>query len=148
MTPEELVDQSLTVFSRIKAKDIGTGTDRYCIRHASPAMYSEKVSRTSDADGVVHLTTTGVAQVPHSTMRFMEYGDFIAAGRPDDAYTVSLHDYIMLGEPTIAGEVTKAEALAELQGRAHFEVHAARDLPGFAGRGLLKYASTAHFEGS
>lgn len=147
----KVLDQTVTVFNRIGARDADLEQDIYVIRILSPAMWSERVSRTTDASGVALTAKSHVVQVPSSTMRYVPYGEFCKE-RPSDALTASTGDYVMLGETKLTGEPTKKQVLAELQLHQSFEVHAFRDLSNNGGveggSGCLKYANVLHLEGA
>lgn len=148
---DKVLDQTVTVFNRIGARDAGLDHDVYAIRVLSPAMWSERVSRTTDAQGVALTAKSCVVQVPSSTMRYVPYAEFCKT-RPKDALTASTGDYVMLGETGLSGEPTKRQVLAELSLHRGFEVHAFRDLSNNGGveggPGMLKYANVLHLEGA
>lgn len=148
---DRVLDKTVTVLNRVGAKDSGLEQDMYVARICSPAMWSERVSRTTDANGVALTVKTTVAQIPSSTMRYVPYTDF-AKKRPADAVTASTGDYVILGEVRLSGNPTKKQVLAELQLYPHFEVHAFRDLSNSGGveggAGMLKYANVLHLEGA
>lgn len=148
---DKVLDKTVTVFNRVGAKDAGTDQDLYVIRVCSPAMWSERISRTTDAQGVALTARSSVVQIPSSTMRYMPYAEFCKT-RPVDALTASTGDYVMLGKTSLSGEPTKKQVLAELQLNQSFEVHAFRDLSNNGGvdggAGMLKYANVLHLEGA
>lgn len=148
---DKVLDQTVTVFNRIGAKDADIEQDVYEVRVLSPAMWSERVSRTTDAQGVALTAKAGVVQVPSSTMRYIPYAEFCKE-RPADALTASTGDYVMLGASSLAGNPTKKQVLAEIQLHPHFEVHIFRDLSNNGGveggSGMLRYANVLHLEGA
>ena len=148
---DKVLDRTVTVFNRIGARDADSEQDVYEIRVLSPAMWSERVVRSTDASGVSLSSKTTIVQVPSSTMRYLPYAEFVPT-RPHDAVTASTGDYVMLGRTSLTGSPTKRQILAELQLHPHLEVHAFRDLSNNGGTeggpGCLKYANVLHLEGS
>lgn len=148
---DKALDQTVTVFNRIGARDAGLDEDVYAVRVVSPAMWSERVVRSTDAQGTALTAKSCVVQVPSSTMRYVPYREFCKA-RPKDALTASTGDYVVNGVSGLSGEPTKRQVLAEVKARGGFEVNAFRDLSNNGGveggSGALKYANVLHLEGS
>lgn len=150
-----LLDSTVTVFNRISAKDSGEEADKYRPLVLHPALWSETVTRSTDADGTVHLKCTVKVQVPDGTATFKPYREWVAQAVKGDTtgvYTMSLHDYLMQGSVAVQGDMTRQEVIAAVEGRPHCEVTAFRDLRNSGAVsapevGCLKYASVVYAEG-
>nr|UVX75001.1 MAG: hypothetical protein [Bacteriophage sp.] len=151
-----LLDGTVTVFNRICAKDSGEGADRYRPLVLHPALWAETLTRSTDADGTVHLERTVKVQVPDGTATFKPYGEWVSEavkGATAGVYTLSLHDYLMEGSVAARGDMTRQEVIAAVEGEPHCEVTAFRDLRGDGAvsapeAGCLKYASVVYAEGA
>lgn len=151
-----LLDGTVTVFNRICARDSGEGADRYRPLVLHPALWAETLTRTTDADGTVHLKRTVKVQVPDGTATFKPYREWVpeaVKGATAGVYTLSLHDCLMEGSVAVRGDMTRQEVIAAVEGRPHCEVTAFRDLRNDGsvsapGVGCLKYASVVYAEGA
>lgn len=150
-----LLDSTVTVFNRIGARDSGGAADTYRPMVLHPALWAETHTRTTDADGTVHLKRTVKVQVPDGTATFKPYREWVSEaveGATEGVYTLSLHDYLMEGSVAVQGDLTRQEVIAAVEGRPHCEVTAFRDLRNNGavsapGAGCLKYASVVYAEG-
>lgn len=150
-----LLDRTVTVFNKIGAKESSAQEDKYRPTVLKPALWSENVTRTQDADGTVHLKRSVRVQVPSGTAVFMERGEWLAKAvksPTEGVYTLTLHDYMMLGEVAAKGDMTRQEMLREIGENPHCEVMAVRDLRNNDAVstqevGCLKYASVVYAEG-
>ena len=150
-----LLDSTVTVFNRIGARDSGEAADRYRPLVLHPALWAETLTRTTDADGTVHLKRTVKVQVPDGTATFKPYREWVSeavGGATEGVYTLSLHDYLMEGSVALQSDMTRQEVTAAVEGKPHCEVTAFRDLRNSGavsapGAGCLKYASVVYAEG-
>ena len=150
-----LLDQEVTVFSRVSAKDAGAEEDRYHVLTVSPASWYPTFSKTTDADGTVHVTRQVRVQLPASSAEYLPYDEYVQKALQGDlsgVYTLSLQDYLMLGKPTANGVLSRSEVVSEVASHDHCVVSLFRDLRNNGAvdvpqTGCLKYASVVYAEG-
>lgn len=152
---DKLLDSAVTVISKVSAKDAGRDGDAYYATVLTPANWSRTQTKTTDADGTVHLTQSSRVQIPATTGRFLSYAEYVSevtsAPLPGD-YTVSLGDVLVRGELALKSPLTRSEVLQAIKGREHFSVSTVRDLRNNGGAeapasGCLKYVNCIHCEG-
>lgn len=152
---DKLLDQPVTIFNKVGAKDAGAKQDMYYPTVLNPAMWSEKMARSQDADGTVHKTKTVTVQVPSETCSYIPYAEYVSKATQGDLsgfYTVSLHDYLVQGETGLKTALTKSEMVSALKGFSCAEVVAFRDCRNneatdSAKSGCLKYVDMVQIEG-
>lgn len=152
---DKLLDQTVTIFNRVGAKDAQAKQDMYYPTVLNPAMWSEKIARSQDADGTVHKTKTVTVQVPSTTAVYVGYSDFVSKVTQSDSkgfYTVSIHDYLVLGETGLTEALSKSEMVSALKSYSYAEVTAFRDCQNnsatdSAKNGCLKYLDMVQIEG-
>lgn len=150
-----LLDRTVTVVNRIGAKESGEESDIYRPIVLHPAQWAETMTRTTDADGTVHLKRSVRVQIPSGTATFKPYREWVSEavrGSTEGVYTFSLHDYVVDGDLGVSGDLTRQEALQAIEGKPHCEVSAFRDLRNGGAVeapevGCLKYASVVYAEG-
>lgn len=153
---DKLLDQTVTIFNRVGAKDAQAKQDMYYPAVLNPAMWSEKIARSQDADGDVHKTKTVTVQVPSAAAAvYVGYSDFVSKVTQSDSkgfYTVSIHDYIVLDETGLTEALSKSEMVSALKSYSYAEVTAFRDCQNnsatdAAKNGCLKYLDMVQIEG-
>ena len=152
---EGLIDTTVTVFSRVSAKDAGTELIGYKVLTVSPAFWNETYSKTTDADGVVHRIRSVKVQIPASSATYVPYYRYVkeAAGTDvEGVYTLSLQDYILKGNTTLQGTVDLSTVIQEVSNKPHCVVSAFRDCTNNDAvehglEGCMKYASMVYVEG-
>lgn len=150
-----LLDRTVTVFNRIGAKESGEESDVYRPIVLRPAQWAETMTRTTDADGTVHLKRSVRVQIPSGTATFKPYSEWVSEavrGSTEGVYTFSLHDYVVEGDLGVSGDLTRQDVLNAIEGKPHCEVSAFRDLRNGGAVeapevGCLKYASVIYAEG-
>lgn len=150
-----LLDQEVTVFSRVSAKDAGAEEDQYRALTVSPASWYPTFSKTTDADGVVHVTRQVRVQLPASSAEYLPYDEYVKKALQGDlsgVYTLSLQDYLMLGKTSASGVLSRSEVISEVSTHDHCVVSLFRDLRNNGAvdvpqTGCLKYASVVYAEG-
>ena len=150
-----LLDRAVTVFSRVSAKDAGSEEDQYRAVTVSPASWYETATKTSDADGTVHVTRQVRVQLPASSAEYLPYEEYVQKAVQDalsGEYTLSLQDYLMLGETGANGVLSRSEVIQEVSKHPHCVVSTFRDLRNNGAveapqTGCLKYASVVYAEG-
>lgn len=152
---DKLLDQTVTVIFKIAAQDAGTQEDQYKAVTVSPAFWATTATKSTDADGTVHVTESVRVQLPDSSAEYIPYGEYIQNSEEqtsDSSYTISLHDYLCKGRVGESGIMTREKVLELVKSVPHCVVSSFRDLRNNGGvetseDGCLKYANIVYVEG-
>ena len=147
---DELYNSTVTVFNRLGAKESGAKADTYLATVLTGCVWSEKMNRTVDTDGGVHIVKSTVLQIPLAATA--NYADPLHwVENPEGRYTVRGGDYVALGEHPDEPNPSKLRAYLNDQPNA-FQVQAFRDLRGRDGlsyvpSGALRFVQALQVEG-
>lgn len=151
----KLLDQTVTVFNRLSARDSGAKADSYIATVLSPASWSEQADRSTDASGNVMRSRSVRIQVPATAAEYLPYEEWAQRAVESDltgVYTLSLGDFAALGEMAAESPLSRSETVAAIKARPHCEVTAVRDLRGngavSVGGAAGKYAAVIFAEGA
>lgn len=150
-----LLDQTITVFTKLDAKTAKAREDAYFPCKLSPASWSQSFTRNVDSDGVTHLSRFVRVQVPASTADFLPYKEWAAlavSNSLDGEYSLSVGDYAILGETTVTGALSKSEMLLETSKYPRCEISLVQDCRNngavtSSDSGAGKYLSVIYAEG-
>lgn len=150
-----LLDQTVTVFAKVSAKEVGTDEDEWHRHVLSPAFWSERYTKTTDADGTVHYARAVIVQVPADTAPFLNHREYVqnlTESSVAGAWSLVLGDFLCKGEVPAEGVSGLQDVLAATEGFERCNATAVRDLRNngavSTGPGCLKYASVVHAEGA
>lgn len=147
---DELYSETITVFNRLGARESGAKADTYRATVLTGCVWSEKLTRSVDADGSVHIVKSYIVQVPEaSAANYLDPLHWIA--RPEGSYTVRGGDFIARGEHPDEPNPSNLRAYLNDVPDA-FQVKAFRDLRGRYGldyvpSGALRFAQALQVEG-
>lgn len=150
-----LLDRTVTVFSRVSAKDAGAEEDQWRSVALTPASWYETSTKTTDADGAVHYSRSVRVQIPATTAGYLPYVEYAQKAMSGDlagVYTLSLGDWMALGDVASDGVLKAQEVLSAIAEVPHCSVTTFRDLRNngaveHPATGCLKYASVVYAEG-
>lgn len=147
---DELYNSTVTIFNRVGARESGAKADTYRAAVVAGCIWSDKLARSVDTDGGVHIVTTHIVQIPEASAK--SYLDPLTwLKSPEGSYTVRGGDYVALGEHPDEPNPLKLRAYLNDQPDA-FQVTAFRDLRGRDGlsyvpSGALRFVQALQIEG-
>jgi hypothetical protein len=98
--PEQALPQTVTILNKLKKSDANTSTDVWYKKTLKNCVWSV-VANSSQTGTQTNLGYKVTVQIPKAQeIPFKPYTEWKEAGMQDTAYTVSLDDYIVLGEVT------------------------------------------------
>lgn len=149
-----LLDQTVTVFNRLSARESGGKQDAYIPTVLHPASWSAQVERSTDSSGTVHRTRSVRIQVPDSTAEYLPYAEWAERAAESDlagVYTLSLGDFAARGEVPVTGRLSRSEVVAAVKDYPHCEIEAVQDCrsggAASVGGAVGKYAAVVFAQG-
>lgn len=139
---ERLLNRTVTVIKRLDAEHYELEYDAYKATVYSPAMWSERVTRSVTSDGQAVTAKSYTVQIPVDTVTAENETRTIA----------EIGDFVALGHVIVPAGSSRTDVLKQLSGLPAFEVQTVRDLSTNGaienGIGILKYLNVIHLEGT
>lgn len=142
---------TITVLNKLDARDATLKQDAWYKTVLQDCMWTELVTRSVGADGTVNIGSSFRIQIPEKN-NYLPYKQWITPANRDSYFTVSLGDYVILGE--VSEEITP-ETLREIVKKYEpqaCQVKSFRDLTNSgihsSTQGLMRFAEILSIEGA
>lgn len=147
----KIYDDTITVVNKLDAKDSALKQDSYFVTTLDHCMWTDKVTRTVQADGTVSVATAHQVQIPESE-NYMPYREWRKAEKRADSFTLRPGDYIIRGKIAEDISATTIRDVVRLYEPDAFQIQAFRDATkgdGFthSTAGIMRFAEMYYVEG-
>lgn len=147
----KIYDETITIINKLDAKDAALKQDTYYKTVLNHCMWSDKVTRSVQADGTVTIGVAHQVQIPEAE-NYLPYREWKQASNRDDAFTLRAGDYVIKGEVTEDITASNIKSVAKLYEPDAFQIQAFRDATkgeGFthSDNGIMRFAEVYYIEG-
>lgn len=148
---KEMLSQKVTIVNRLKGVDNDSGKDIFYKKTLNDCVWMGKQIGSRNGNEMIYTEGYQVHIPRNQECTYFEYKDWIAKENLDDCFTLSVDDYVILGEVT--EEITPNNVTKIIQkykpNAFQIRLHDDLNLKGIHANGnfVLNYASMYYVEG-
>ena len=147
----KIYNDTITVVNKLDAKDATLKQDVYYKTVIHHCMWSDRVTRSVQADGTVTIGVAHQVQIPEAE-NYLPYREWKSAENRNGAFTLRAGDYVIKGEVTEDITASSLKSIVKLYEPDAFQIQAFRDATKGKGfthstTGVMRFAEVYHVEG-